>query len=98
MTSTRPPLPQRWEYTLGVGLLALLLRVLQSRHLQRRAAVSGPDAEPSAWELRRQAEQSAHPWLAQLDRERAVGQAVLAFWLAWRSFRLERAAQRDVRS
>jgi len=95
MTSTRPPLPRRWEYQLGVGLLALLVSLLRSRRVQERAALAETDApDPSERQARRQAERAAHPWLEQLDRERTAGQAALALWLAWRSYRLERAAGR----
>lgn len=94
MTTNRPPLPDRWEYQLVVGLLGGLLLALQHR-------ARGTDPSESArlhpavrdWLRQGRSADVEHPWRSQLSLERQVLRVGTGLWLAWRAYQLEKTTQ-----
>lgn len=94
MTTTRPPVPDRWQYQLTVGLLGALLLALQ--HRSRRSEPSNDaqlDPAVRNWLRQGRSADAEHPWRAQLSLERQTLRVGTSLWLAWRAYQLEKAAQ-----
>ena len=94
MTTNRPPLPDRWEYQLAVGLLGGLLLALQ--HRPRRTDPSeSAQLNPAvrSWLREGRSADAEHPWRTRLSSERQAIRAATSLWLAWRAHRLEKASK-----
>ncbi len=91
MTTSRPPLPDRWEYQLAVGLLGGLLLALQHRP-RRTDPPESAQLDPAVRDWLRQGRNAdaEHPWRAQLSSERQALRVGTGLWLAWRAYQLER--------
>lgn len=87
MTASRPPVPDRWEFQLGMTLLNLV------QEAQRRATSGTPRRGPGTGTARGLSDEPA--WMAQLARERMLLRTGVALWLAWRSYRLETRARQQ---